>query len=465
MKKIQKTRKYFPVLTMFLSVLFSMFSVEAQVPDQNLVARYGLKIPQGDIKSGDFPGWLKKADMVTNNYDVWKDHKFILKDTLVTHIVRVRAGNEPKVITENYPVETIGSFDGSLVKGVPLISHVPHSKKAFVEAHKQGFKVVPYVHFMCIYTNFADQDVFLFEHPEILLKDAKGKWVHTPMDGSDRVYRLLTCSNSPSYWKLSLDYVKKLMDWGADGVFIDNVGRNREPCYAPKFRTNNPEFGPYVHEHLFPDTSTTYAWGKMLLAIRTLVKSYGEDKIVFLNSGIGSPYQLTGDCCMWESFIYSWAWEGRRNSWPEIKKRAADNEWYYNAGGRIVAFSYLNNTRKEIKEDAFWAFSAARLAGFIWMATLNGSGAEILYNTHMGEPVSELREDNGIAYRIFRNGIIVLNDTPSDRDIGITLPRDIKAREMADVFTNSSPIRLRSGKLSVTVPGKTARVYAILKGS
>jgi coenzyme F420-reducing hydrogenase delta subunit len=138
----------------------------------------------------------------------------------MTRIVRRREQNQPIEITENYPVETIGTFDGSLIEGVSLISHVPHSKKAFEEAHKQGIKVIPYLHFTDIHSFYADQDVFLFQHPEILLIDADGKWVHIPMDGSDRLFRFLTCANSPSYWKLSLAYVKKMMDWGADGVFV-----------------------------------------------------------------------------------------------------------------------------------------------------------------------------------------------------------------------------------------------------
>ena len=62
------------------------------------------------------------------------------------------------------------------------------------------------------------------------------------MDGTDRLQRIRTCANSPSYWKLSLDYVKKMMDWGADGVFIDNAGR-RPPCFGPRFdKVRNPEF-------------------------------------------------------------------------------------------------------------------------------------------------------------------------------------------------------------------------------
>jgi len=92
--------------------------------------------------------------------------------------------------------------------------------------------------------------------------------------------------NSPSYWKLSLAYVKKMMDWGADGVFIDNVGGRRR-CFGPKFNVppgssaTNPEFGPFVHEHLFPDTTESYAWDLMLQTIRDLVKVMEKTKLFF----------------------------------------------------------------------------------------------------------------------------------------------------------------------------------------
>ena len=269
-----------------------------QLPDHKMVDKYGLVIPPPNDKLDPAPEWLQIADMFTSGGNLWKEHKFILKDTLMTRIVRMRDGNRLCEITENYPIETIESFDGSRVNGVSLIPHVPHSKKAFEEAHKQGMKVIPYIHFTDIHSIYADQDVFLFQHPEILLKDAGGKWVHISMDGSDRAFRFLTCINSPSYWKLSMEYVKKMMDWGADGIFVDNV-ENRESCFAQKFNVaesssaRNPEFPPYIHEHLFPDPTQDYAWDRFLQAIRTMVKSYGEDKNVELPLPAGfKPKQL-----------------------------------------------------------------------------------------------------------------------------------------------------------------------------
>jgi hypothetical protein len=473
MKQRLKIRNLGAFFLMFSLIFLISFTVDGQLPNQQLADKYGLTIQPQTEKLEPAPEWLQKADMITSvtigNHDVWKDYKFTLIDTLMTRIVRIRAGNGPVQITEHYPVETIGSFDGSIIKGVPLISHVPHSKMVYEEAHKQGFKVIPYLHFMCIHSFYADQDVFMFQHPEVLLKDANGKWIHTPMDGSDRAFRYLTCANSPSYWKLSLAYVKKMMDWGADGIFIDNVG-NREPCFAPKFNVpenssaRNPEFPPYVHEHLFPDATQDYAWDRMLQTIRALVKSYGEDKIVLLNSGIGTQFQKDGDCCTWESFIYSWAWEGRRDTWQDIKKRAQENGWFINAGRRITATSTINPSRKEAKDDAFWAFSAARLVDFIWWSELNGTGAEVLYQAHMGKGLEPLKETNGLAYRAFDNGVIVLNDSANDQNVELTLPAGFQPKPLQDLFNSSQVIQVKNKKFKVNVPKKTARVYLLQRG-
>ncbi len=453
-------------LLLFSLLLIIPVVVNGQLFDKKMAATYGLTILPPFEKIEPAPEWLQKADMFTSGGGIWKDYKFTLEDTLLTRIMRRREQNRPVEITEHYPVETIGSFNGALVKGVSLISHVPHSKKAFEEAHKQGIKVIPYVHFTDIHSFYADQDVFLFQHPEILLMDADGKWVHIPMDGSDRIFRFLTCANSPSYWKLSLAYVKKMMDWGADGIFIDNVG-DRTPCFAPKFNVpesssaSNPEFLPYLHEHLFPDTTESYAWDRMLQTIRELVKSYGEEKIVLLNSGIGTPLQKNGDCCMWESFVYSWAWEGRRHTWQDVKKKAQDNAWFLSTGRRITALSYLDPSRKEVKEDAFWAFSAARLVDFIWWTTLDGTGAEVLYQAHMGKGLGPLKETNGLAYRTFENGIIVLNDNAEDQSIELILPAGFQTKRLLDLFNDSQIIQVKKKKVKLTVPVKSARVYLL----
>lgn len=468
MKRLINSKKFLNKLYYVFVMAFLLLSqIAAQQPDIKLVEKYGLNITPYTEEITPAPEWLQKADMITMDATVWKGHKFILKDTLIERIVRIRSGNGPLLKTEQYPVETISSFDGSVIKGVPLISHVPHCKEGYEEAHKQGFKVIPYVHFTDIHSFYADQDVFMFQHPEILLKDENAHWVHIPMDGSDRAFRYLTCANSPSYWKLSLDYVKKMMDWGADGIFIDNIGNRRRQCFGLKYNVpsnssaKNPEFPPYTHEHLFPDTTESYAWDRMLQTIRTLVKSYGDDKVVVINSGIGTPYQKNGDCCMWESFIYSWAWEGRRHTWSDVKKRAAENKWFLDAGRRITALSFLNPARKEVKDDAFWAFSAARLVDFIWWSDLSGTGADILYKVHMGKGLEPFKETNNLVYRNFENGIIVLNDNPEDKIIDLIIPAGIKTKNLLDIYNGLQPVQVKNKKIHITIPGNSARIYLI----
>jgi len=432
-----------------------------------------IQIPEPQEPIDPAPEWLRKADMFTDpawyiaadkpdtQNSVWKGYDLELRDVLVERKVRLAAANCLKKIHEQVPVVIDGTFDGTSIKGVSLISHVPVSETAFRQAHEQGFRVVPYVHFTDIHSFYADQDIFQFQHPEILLKDAEGKWVHLPMDGTDRVYRHLVCTNNPSYCKLSLAYVKKIMDWGADGLFIDNTNKRRE-CFAHKFtKTINPEFGPYVHEHIYPDATHNYAFGRFLQSVRALVKSYGEDKIVILNSGIGEEFQNKGDCCEWESFIFSGASEGRRHTWADVKKRAQENAWFTNAGRRIEVSSSLNPSRKEVKDDAYWAFCAAKLVDFIWWATLKNTGAEQLYQVHLGKGLQPLQEADQLAYRTFENGVIALNDSSQNRTIDINLPSQFRYKQLLDSYDSDRPIKIVKGQIKVTIPMQAARVYLV----
>jgi hypothetical protein len=438
--------------------------------DKGLAEKYHLTIPEPESELSSAPEWMQKAnmftadwsvkeDMIKGPYTLWKGYHVKLKDTLVERIVRLPPLYSRKKVNEQVAVVVDGKFDGSSIKGVPLLLHVPHSETAFKQAHEQGFRVAPYVHFSCIHSYYADQDVFLFQHPEILLKDSLGKWMHLPMDGTDRLFRMLVCANNPSYWKLSLAYVKKLMDWGADGVFIDNIGE-REECFANRFTKVNPEFDSYVHEHLFPGATHNYAFNRFLYAVRSLVKSYGKDKVVILNSGLNSEFQKNGDCCTWESFIYSWAWEGRnpKHNWENIKRRIDSNEGYLKSDRKITALSYLDTSRKEVKEDAYWAFCSARLLDLIWWATLKNTGAEQLYKINLGESLQPINEDGPVVYRIFENGIIILNNSAEDKEISINLPSGYY-NKLLDLFDGEGHVEVKKGQIEISVPKQKARVF------
>jgi len=454
--------------------------------DPQLAVKYGLEIPPAASALQPAPQWLRDAEIVSSSAAAWKGYEFLLQPTPVTRIVRARAGHTRTQLTDYHLVEKVSGIDAEAVRGVPLLSHVPHSADVFRLAHAHAIRAIPYVHFMCIHTNYADQDVFYYEHPEILMKDEKGHWVHTGMDGSDRLHRFRTCANSPSYWKLSLAYVKKMMDWGADGVFVDNCSR-RPPCFGPKFnQVRNPEFDPYVHEHLFPNASHDYAWGRFLEAVRTLVKSYGDDKVVVLNSSLGSAWQSAGDSCMWESFIYSWAWEGRRHTWNDVKTKAKANEWYLSAGRPIVALAFLDPKRHDMRNDSFWAFACARLVGFVLWASLDHTQVEFLNRVHLGRGLGPYQETEQIAYRFFENGLVVLNDSPEDRQIKLRVAEGFTPTQLLDLCESANPsqdhhrqpgqsdateatkapgpgpaatVPVDKGAVTVNVPSKMARIF------
>jgi len=427
--------------------------------DPGLAAKYGLKIPPAAKEMKPAPQWLREAGLVASSAAAWQGYEFLLKETPVTRIVRARAGHRTVQLNDYVLEERVSGIDAESGKGIPLLSHVPHSTETFRLAHEHGIRAIPYVHFMCIHTNYADQDVFYFEHPEILMKDEKGHWVHTGMDGSDRLHRFRTCANSPSYWKLSLAYVKKMMDWGADGVFVDNCG-HRPPCFGPKFdKVRNPEFDPYVHEPLFPNASHDYAWGRFLEAVRDVVKSYGDDKVVVLNSSVGAPWQSVGDCCMWESFIFSWAWEGRRHTWSDVKAKAKANQWYLDAGRRIVALSFLDPKRHDMKNDTFWAYASARLVDFILWANLDHTEVEFLNRVHLGAGLGPYEESEQVAHRFFTNGLIVLNDSPEPRQATIRVAAGFAPTQLLDLHDGTSLVPVDKGAVTVRVPAKAARIF------
>ena len=438
--------------------------------DKKLAEKYGLKIHETKNHYSPAPEWFRELDMITHRIwynikkkNVWKGYGAILKDTLIERTVRFRADYQKLKSNENKIVVIDGNFNVAPVEGVKLISHVPHSKKAFEQAHKKGVKVIPYLHFKDIHTQYDDQDVYYFQHPEILLRDKDKHWVHLPMDGTERLFRLSTCANSPSYWKLSLAYIKKIMDWGADGIFIDNVNRYRE-CFGNGIRERSLEFNSYVHEHLFPDSSQAYAFNRFLEEVRLLVKSYGNDKIVVLNS-FNDDFIKTADGCLWESFIYGWSSVNRRpgSSWSDIKKKVKDKEWFTKEGHKLITLSYFNRKAKKLKDNVFWAYSSAKLLDMIFWSDLIGTGAEILYKMHLGKTLQPLKEVDNWAYRIFENGIILLNNSNKDKTITIDLPKDLQQNFYYDLFNNKKRLKVIKSKITVTVPKQCARVYSYKK--
>jgi hypothetical protein len=117
----------------------------------------------------------------------------------------------------------------------------------------------------------------------------------------------------------------------------------------------------------------------------------------------------------------------------------------------------LNSSRPEVKDDAFWAFSAARLVDFIFWEDLEGTGAEVLYRAHLGKGRGPYQESEGVAFRLFENGLVVLNDSLTDQEVQLPVPQDLS--NLVDAFELAKAIQVDAGLVTVRVPKKKARVY------
>jgi hypothetical protein len=76
----------------------------------------------------------------------------------------------------------------------------------------------------------------------------------------------------------------------------------------------------------------------------------------------------------------------------------------------------------------------------------------------MGSGLEPLKELNGLAYRTFENGVIVLNDSDQDQSPELTTAKGFQAKNLTDLYNNSI-IKVKNGKVKISVPAKTARVY------
>ncbi len=361
-----------------------------------------LLIVFGAIGAGQpAPGWLRSADMVTN----WPRGR----DTV----------------------------DANRLSGIPLLINV--TQKAWADdAHRKGFRAVIYASCMDTFV-----DITGFEHEQMtvgrlpftrqtanaLLIDQDGRFVDTLMDGTYRLHRKTICANSTTYRKEMLAHLRSLMDRGMDGIFVDNTSPRHIECfgegmrigYSSRYKTvlaesprttfRDPRLGDVpVHQHAFPGQNQSYALRQMLVAIRSMVKEYGKDKVMLINGG--PEFADTADGTMIESYVCSWAWKGRRQNWAALKQTAAKYAPYLASGGTVVALSYLGETQTTVKDDAFFCFSAARLSGFIWSdyQTLGDDSAVALYRTHLGAPAAALASAaDGVDYRWFENGLAVVN--------------------------------------------------------
>ena len=371
------------------------------------------------------------------------------------------------VDSESYAVYNPGDWAGLAESKISFVTHCPVNRDFFARARAMGVRTFPYVTFFHANSHGGANMYFtsgdLRVHPDWIQIDENGNRIRSPFWVSeDMKNEYKVCPNVKDFQDAMVAYVQKIMEMGADGIFLDVVVP-QTPCYGPKFG---------VHQHTVEDQNQAFA--DLLKRTREVIKKARPDGALICNSGdiggLPKAYLPYMDADMAESYILSWISKDRLGNWQDWRKKGDDLQPYIRSGKAIQALSYLGHTPYGIRNDAFFAYASARLAGMVWHGGLPVSNPETadIYRLRLGAPLTDEREENGVYYRAFERGLVAVNpDKTSARAFTIAAP--IPSTRFLDLSSggmkgwNSMPqgygndeTQKQSGAASIKVANSTA---------
>ena len=272
-----------------------------------------------------------------------------------------------------------------------------------------------------------------------------GQWNYRNPPNS---YSWYMCSSAQGYREAVVKGVRAVMDMGFDGIFLDNTCTTRLPrCFGP-------EFGK--HEHV-DNENTDKSYLKIAQLIYKAVKSYGDDKILMLNSGEEDVYTDYRDTCMLESYVIGggnkrWDWELITKFDEQLKDERKHNR-------AVCALSYVRDEMPPYpdKDNIFYAYTCAKLSGFLWscVADEHLDVIRIFYRALLKTPVGEKQQQDGVYFRHYKNGIIVVN--PGKQSCRVRLPLCGAVRKPVELYTlNRLPVT--DGECTIDIPAQSGRV-------
>jgi hypothetical protein len=319
-------------------------------------------------------------------------------------------------------------WDALAASKVAFVTHCPVNREFFERAHALGIRCFPYV---TLYQGFASQTyegLNLKDHPEFIEVNADGDLVRSGFwESEDAKNMYTTCPNVQGYQDAMVEWVRKIVELGADGVFVDNLA-HRQPCEGPRFGK---------HQHLYDDQD--HAFAMLLKRVREVVKQYKPDGAVLGNSAapLGLPREFWKylDAEMMESYICTWVSKERWFDWRDHwHKSSVDVQPFVKAGKQIQCLSYLGHTPYGIREDGFFCYASARLAGLVWNGgtALSNPETAILYQIRLGKPLADEQEENGVYYRVFERGFVAVN-ADKEKKGQITVQPPIPTTKLVDI--------------------------------
>lgn len=357
----------------------------------------------------------------------------------------------------------------------PVTTHVPISEEIVAKYHAKGTRAMPYVNFMELRA----------------LADAHADWIRIGEDGEltrsvfGIAYNIpdlhFTCLNHDTFHEFALARVRTIMDMGYDGVFVDNV--------CPLAECHGDRLGK--HEHSWKDKSNTECYFALIEKIYGLVKSYGADRAVMINSVVNDDLWKCCDAQMDEGVAYG----GERTcKWTRVLVRYWKAQREAARHGKVpVMLNGLDGLGgpEKILEGVMFTYACCRLFDLLWadgtsllcfaeelqwgldalwpffdvLDPLKYPGAystETIYNLRLGEPLGETVERDFLLYRKFANGVAVLNaDDWTEREIVVPVDGDGVHEDVYAVALRSPDplVRAAGGKLVVKLAPGTGRIY------
>jgi len=321
------------------------------------------------------------------------------------------------------------AWEAMAASKVAFVTHCPVNREYFDRVHALGIRAFPYVSF---YQGCADrtyEGINLKDHPEFVEVDEQGNLKRSGFwESEDAKNMYTTCPAVPEYQEAMVAWVRKIMELGADGLFVDNLGP-RVPCFGAKFGK---------HKHLTDDANQAFAM--LLKRVREVVKQYKPDGAVLGNSAspLSLPHELWKylDAEMLESYICTWVSKDRWFDWDKHwHDQGVKLQPFIKAGKQIQALSYVGHTPYGVREDAFFCYATARLAGLVWNAgrPISDPDTAILYQIRLGPPLGPEQAQDGLYCRFFERGFVVVNP---DKEKGkvLTLPVEVTCTHLWDVF-------------------------------
>ncbi len=324
---------------------------------------------------------------------------------------------------------------------VAFVTHCPVNRDYFARCHALGIRCFPYVTFYQGFASMTYEGVNLKDHPEFIEVNENGDLTRTGFWTSEDAKNMYTtCPNVQAYQDAMVEWARKVLEMGADGVFVDNLS-SRAPCFGPKFGK---------HEHVYEDQN--HAFAMLLKRVREVIKEVRPEGAVLGNSAnpptLPAEFWKYLDAEMLESYICTWVSTDRWFDWTTHWNQAGkDLQPYVKAGKQIQALSYLGHTPYGLREDAFFCYASARLAGFVWSGgALSNPDMADLYRMRLGTPLSDELEENSVHYRVFERGMVVVNPN-KEKPASLTLAPPVPVKRLLDIFGGGLQAWQPSGKI------------------